>query len=160
MRIADICSHRVVCIKPDASIRDAAELMQREDVGALVVVRDGKRKPVGIVTDRDLAMRAIVADKNLRTMPVSEVMTGAIATCRGNHELLDVMEMMRQRGIRRVPVVGAQAELIGIVTTDDLIGALAEHVRVLAYSVVGDETLERRRFGDAGTAKPARKPVR
>lgn len=152
MRIADICSQRVVCVGPDASISEAAQLMHHQDVGALVVTRDGKREPVGIVTDRDIVTRIVVSGKDPRDAPVSGAMSGALATCRGNHDLLDVMEMMRQRGIRRVPVVDAQSELIGIVTTDDIIGALAEHVLVLARSVLSEDAIERRRYRDEGDA--------
>lgn len=156
MRIADVCSHRVVCVAPETSVEDAARLMHDQDVGALVVVRAGKRKPIGIVTDRDLAVRAIAPGKNPRAVPVADVMTVSLATCRGNHELLNVMEMMRQRGIRRVPVVDAEGALIGIVTTDDLIGALAEHIRVLACSVLNEDVLERQRYRDANVAEPTR----
>jgi CBS domain-containing protein len=152
MRIADICSQRVVCIGPDASISEAAQLMHDQDVGALVVIRDGKREPIGIVTDRDIAMRIVPSGRDPRAVPVSEAMSGAPATCHGNHDLLDVMEMMRQHGIRRVPVVDAKSTLVGIVTTDDIIGALAEHVLVLARSVSGEAALERRRHRDARVA--------
>jgi CBS domain-containing protein len=152
MRIADICSQRVVCIGPDASITEAAQLMHDQDVGALVVTRDGKREPIGIVTDRDIVTRIVASGRDPRAEPVSEAMSGAPATCHGNHDLLDVMEMMRQHGIRRVPVVDAQSALIGIVTTDDIIGALAEHVFVLARSVLSEDAFERRRDRDADVA--------
>lgn len=152
MRIADICSQRVVCVAPDASVSEAAQLMHDQDVGALVVTRHGKREPIGIVTDRDIAVRIVACGRDARVVPVSEAMSSSPATCHGNHDLLDVMEMMRQHGIRRVPVVDAQSALIGIVTTDDIIGALAGHVLVLARSVLSEDALERRRHRDESVA--------
>ena len=159
MHVADICSHRVICVNQEATVFEAAELMRHHDVGALVVTRQGKRRPVGIVTDRDLVTRVIAAGKNPRDVPVSAVMTLSLATCRANHDLLDVLQLMRTRGIRRVPVVDAQSGLIGIVTTDDVIGALAEHVLDLARSVLSDGTLEGRRYGDqSATENSKRRP--
>ena len=81
MRIADICSQRVVCIGPDASISEAAQLMHDQDVGALVVTRDSKREPIGIVTDRDIVTRIVASGRDPRVVPVSEAMSGAPATC-------------------------------------------------------------------------------
>ena len=153
MRVAEICSHRVICVDQDATVLEAAELMRHQDVGALVVTRNGKGKPLGIVTDRDLVTRVIAADKNPRDVSVSDIMTLSLATCRANHDLLDVLELMRTRGIRRVPVVDAQSGLIGIVTTDDVIGALAEHVMDLARSVLSEGTLEGRRNRDQSASE-------
>lgn len=160
MRIADVCSRRVVCVGPEACAEDAAQTMHRQDVGALVVVRAGKRKPVGILTDRDLVTRVIASGRDPRSVPVAEVMTRNLATCRGDHELLDVLGMMGERSIRRVPVVDAKGELIGIVTTDDLIGALGEHVLTLARSVLGAEVLEQRRYGNPGAPARAKRAAR
>jgi CBS domain-containing protein len=148
MRIADICSHRVICIAPEATVQHAAELMQQHDVGALVVAHSGKRVPIGILTDRDIITNVIGQRRDTHSVTVSDVMATSLATCRDNHELFDVLELMHQRGIRRVPVVDGHSALVGIVTTDDLIGALAEHVLVLARSVLGEDTIERRRFRD------------
>lgn len=154
MRVADVCSHHVVCIGPEAVVQEAAELMQKQQVGALVITSysSGKRTPLGIVTDRDIVTNVIAAGKNPKTLSVAEVMAGSLATCRGDHELFDVIGLMHQRGIRRVPVVDAQNVLIGIVTVDDIIGALAEHVGILARSLIGDETLEERRSDESTVA--------
>ena len=145
MRIADICSERVICISPDATVQQAAALMHDQDVGALIIVPDGKREPIGIVTDRDVVLRVVATGKDPRATRIAEAMSLSLATCRNNHELLDVLDLMRTRGIRRVPVVDAQTAIIGIVTTDDVIGALSEHVLTLARSVLSEEAIERRR---------------
>ena len=160
MRIAEVCSRRVVCVDPKASAKDAAEAMHHQDVGALVVVRADKRKPAGILTDRDLVTRVMAPGMDPRAVPVAEVMTRTLATCRGDHELLDVLGMMGERGIRRVPVVDVKGDLIGIVTTDDLIGALAEHVLTLARSVLGAEVLEQRRYGNPRAPARAKRAAR
>ena len=152
MRIADVCSHRVVCISPGASVHEAAALMRKDDVGALVVTRDRQRDLVGIITDRDLVTRVMASESSLHAPSVGDVMTRSVATCHGGDELLDVLELMRHRGIRRVPVVDAQSSLIGIVTTDDLIGALSEHVLTLARSLLSEDALERKRYRDEGVA--------
>lgn len=145
MRISDICSRNVVCIAADLTLRKAAELMQKQQVGALVVT-NAQRNPTGIVTDRDLVINAMASGKDPETWRVADVMNRTVVTCREDHELFDAIEFMHQRGIRRLPVVDAQYALVGIVTSDDIVGALAEHVGMLARSLIGSDALERRRY--------------
>ncbi|HEX6834054.1 MAG TPA: CBS domain-containing protein [Rudaea sp.] len=149
MRIADICSQHVICIEPGASLSEAAALMRRQQVGALVVTDPDRhpRQPFGIVTDRDIVVGVVAAQVGTEALTVADVMARSLATCRGDDDLFDVVRLMRTRGVRRLPVVDAQGLLVGIVTADDLVGALADHLSTLAGLLVNEEAMEERRTG-------------
>jgi CBS domain-containing protein len=147
MLVRNICARPAVHVQRDASLREAAQLMERQQVGALVVVDAAGPRPVpiGVVTDRDLALAVLVADCDRDLVPVGQIMAPRPATCREDADLFDVIALMRKRGIRRVPVVDAHGVLTGLIAADDVVGALAEHLGELARALVSDELLEQRR---------------
>lgn len=115
----------VVTVGPGATALDAAREMHGRHVGAVVVVAaDGR--PVGIVTDRDIVMRVVVARLDAATTPVEQVMTRKLVTARDDSK--DVAVLMGLEGVRRVPLVDASGRVTGIVALDDL---LAVHVHRL-----------------------------
>lgn len=140
MRVADVCTRRVICATPSMHLVDAADLMQKNQVGALVVVDSPGRdaRPVAMLTDRDIALALAVADRSPAHRTVSDVMSAGVVVCTENDVLFDVIEMMRSRGVRRMPVVDVAGRLTAVLSADDLVGALAEHLvsiaRVLTYS--------------------------
>src|SRR5688572_3374993 len=100
-------------VTPQTSVREAAQIMKDEDVGIVPVV-EGARL-VGVITDRDLALR-IVAEGRDVSSTVSDVMSsGKIATCRPDEDLDRVMETMAKEQVRRIPIVDERGSLVGIV---------------------------------------------
>jgi CBS domain-containing protein len=122
MKIHDIMTKDPSCVTPDDSVREAAQVMKREDVGIVPVV-EGKsgRRLVGVVTDRDIAIRCI-ADGKDGTCSVREVMsTDDLATCRESDEVDNLMDAMRSEKVRRIPIIDERGSLVGIVSQADVL---------------------------------------
>ena len=117
MKAKDVMSSDLFSVDSVESIAGVAQIMARLDVGALPVI-DG-RKLVGIVTDRDLAVRGLGQGLPEDT-PVSQVMSKDVETCRESDDLDDVLELMAQQQVRRVPVCSSSGEVVGIITMGDL----------------------------------------
>ena len=110
------------CVTPEATVREAAQLMKREDVGIVPVVemQAGKRL-VGLVTDRDIAIRCVAGGKD-GSCRVRDVMsTDDLATCSSNDDVEDVMDAMRTEKVRRIPIVDERGSLVGIVSQADVL---------------------------------------
>lgn len=140
MRIADICTHDVVQVAADASLNEAAETMRKRHVGALVVTEqpNGERIPVGMITDRDIVLAVVAHGVAPESLTAGDVMTHPLATCREDEELFDAIQTMRDRGVRRLPVLNASGGLAGMVAADDIFSALGTHMRDLSQ-VLGHE---------------------
>jgi CBS domain-containing protein len=123
--IADVMTPDVEVVRPEETLRDAARAMADLDVGSLPVC-DG-RKLVGMITDRDIAVRAVAEGKSVDT-PVSEVMTDDVVWCNETDPVNDVLQQMGDAQIRRIPVIDANRNLVGIVALGDL--ALEEEEEV------------------------------
>jgi signal-transduction protein with cAMP-binding, CBS, and nucleotidyltransferase domain len=129
--------------------------MKRESVGTLVVV-DAERKPVGIVTDRDLALRVVAEGLDPRATTVGEVMTEHPRWVREDTPIEDATARMRDLGVRRVPVVDARGRLVGILSVNDVLELVTEELshlgRIVASShgmlVPSEEMLERTHVPD------------
>lgn len=147
MRIRDLCTKRVVTISPDASVLDAARLMREHHVGDVVVTtRTGDlEKPLGLLTDRDLVVRVLAEGfETLSKLQMQDLLVGAAITAPIDSDLDDVLQRMRDKGIRRMPLVGAQGELLAIVAYDDLVEAIAERVRDLAEVLINERVNEQK----------------
>lgn len=131
MKIRDAMTPEVRTIAPEATIREAARLMAETDVGALPVA-SGDRL-AGMVTDRDIAVRAIAIGKG-PDATVGEVMTHEVLYCHDSDEIADVCENMADMQIRRLPVVDGDKRLVGIVSLADIADA--------AKSEIAGEALE------------------
>jgi CBS domain-containing protein len=112
-----------------ATIADAAKLMQEHDIGDVVVVEDGSERIVGIVTDRDVAVRGVGAGHDPRQTSVREICTPDPATVRPDATIADAARAMRSHDVRRLPVVESGVA-IGVVSLGDLAGT-EESVTVL-----------------------------
>ncbi|MCO6440723.1 MAG: CBS domain-containing protein [Nitrococcus mobilis] len=148
MTVGEHCNRQVIVIAGEESIKVAAQLMRKHHVGDVVLVeeRKGKRVPIGIVTDRDLVVEVMAPGLAPETLAVRDIVVDSPFLVREEDSLFDVLEMMRGRRVRRVPVVDADGALVGIIAVDDLIGLLAEMLDDLA-AVVGrqrEREIERR----------------
>ena len=144
MRIADVCTHRVVSTQATVSVREAAEAMRQHHVGALVVVEkpNGERIPVGIVTDRDIVVAVVATGGNADKLTLGEIMSKPVATCTESEGLFAAILTMREHGVRRLPVLNAKGGLAGMVSADDIYGALGAQMVDLGEALTREETRE------------------
>jgi CBS domain-containing protein len=122
MKIQDIMTKNPSCVTPDASVREAAQVMKQEDVGIVPVV-DGQseRRLVGVVTDRDIAIRCIADGKDGNCRVRDVMSTSDLATCHENDDVDNVMDAMRSEKVRRIPIVDERGSLVGIVSQADVL---------------------------------------
>lgn len=118
--------HGVVTATLEESAFDVARRMRDFRVGAVVVTRGAK--PVGIVTDRDLALRVVAEGLDPRRTCVSEIVTHDATTLPRDAGIETAARVMRERGVRRLPIVTSDGTIIGIVTADDLTMLLAKEL--------------------------------
>jgi CBS domain-containing protein len=127
--LSQIVSRRAVAASPLARVADVARTMADRDVGSVVVVRD--RRPIGIVTDRDLTVRVLGAGLDPETTSVQAVMTTPVSSVRDDAPPGEAAALMRGAGVRRLAVVDEEGRLVGIVSLDDLLPDLAKVSREL-----------------------------
>jgi CBS domain-containing protein len=132
MRVSDAMTRDVRIANPGQTIRDAAKAMAEIDAGAMPV-SDGDRL-VGMITDRDIAIRAVAAGKGPDT-PVRDVMSPDVKYCFEDEELDHVAKNMADIQVRRLPVVNREKRLVGIVSLGDV--ALTEGERAAGKAVTG-----------------------
>src|ERR1051325_2144364 len=112
MKVQDIMTGEPRSLTPDCSVREAAQLMKEINAGVIPVVEAGSKKLVGVVTDRDIAIR-VIADGKVAACSVSDVMSaGNIATCSPTDDVDRVMETMSREQVRRIPIVDERGTLV------------------------------------------------
>lgn len=117
-------------VTPGVTCAQAAQRMRDAGVGSLVVIDQGR--PLGVVTDRDLVVRVIAAGKDPAKLPVGEAMSERPMFVTETTDLVAVLQLMRDMSVRRVPVVDARREVIGVVSLDDVVLALSSHLAAVA----------------------------
>lgn len=120
----------VYCLPTDA-VTKAAEVMKRENVGPVPVVGDEKsRKLVGIITDRDLAIRVVAEGRDPRSTRIEEVMEKHLVVCHPEDDIEKVLDAMAKNQLRRIPVVDDEGSLLGIIAQADVATRLAQPATV------------------------------
>ncbi|MCI0641262.1 MAG: CBS domain-containing protein [Gemmataceae bacterium] len=119
MQVKEIMTHGVEYARLGDNIADVAERMRELDIGSLPVCGDNQL-PVGMITDRDITVRATAAGCDPKSTPVNYVMTPTIICCYDDEEVEDAAQLMKQSQIRRVPVLDHQNHLVGILALGDL----------------------------------------
>ena len=144
MTAGEVCNRQVVFARPETLVVDAVSLMRSHHVGDVVVVRepDGERAPIGILTDRDVAL-AVPRLLRLPRLRVADVMSVGPVTSTEHENLYDVLKKMQSHGIRRLPIVNARGGLEGILTFDDVIELLSEELTDLAKLVATEQKRDR-----------------
>lgn len=117
MRISDVMTRDVQSVTPQQNIRDAASLMARIDSGALLVHENDRL--VGMLTDRDIAIRAVAAGRDGQT-PVGEVMTHGVRYCFADEDVSHVARNMADIQVRRLPVLDREKRLVGVVSLGNI----------------------------------------
>lgn len=146
MPIGEICNRDVVVVLKDETALEAAHLMRQHHVGDVLVVEEheGRRMPVGIVTDRDLVEEIIAPELDPGFITVAEIMAADFVAVSESMGVYETVQYMRGKGVRRMPVVDEAGALVGIVTLDDLLALLAEELNALAQLVAREQQKEQR----------------
>ncbi len=145
MSIGEICSRETVFTTRETTVATAARLMRHHHVGTLVVVEQmngGKRVPVGIVTDRDVVVEVMATGLDPNAITVGDIMGQELVTARESEGVLETMQIMRYKGVRRLPIVDKDGQLVGIVSIDDLLEVLAEEFSELAKIMAREQARE------------------
>jgi CBS domain-containing protein len=137
MRIGEICIRDVVCVDRDTPVQEAARLMRLHHVGNVVIVQsDGDgRTPLGIVTDRDIAVGVVAAGVQPGRVAVGDIMGNQLITIPEDQGIFETVQQIEQHGIRRLPVVDRRGSLVGIITLDDLQEFLAMQLSELSRAI-------------------------
>jgi CBS domain-containing protein len=133
MLVAETYTPDVVCCRPQATALEAARLMREKHVGDVVVVTDpdGERVPIGVVTDRDLAIEVLGQGRDAAAIKLASLIRTQVVIARDSEDTHTVIERMHAHGVRRIPVVDARGMLLGIVTLDDLLRMLLSDMQLL-----------------------------
>jgi CBS domain-containing protein len=146
MDVAKLCQRNVVTVREFDELTSAAELMRERHIGYLVVVEpdvtDGSLKPVGVLTDRDIVVTVVARNTDPRSLRVGDVMTRAPRTAADSDSLDSVLQAMRGIGVRRLPIVGDRGRLVGVLSLDDVIDALAAELAHVAGSIRNEQRIE------------------
>lgn len=141
----ELCTRPVVVALRSTPLDEAARQMRSAHVGCLVVVDavDAERRVAGLLTDRDIVTTLVARDLPPSALRVGDVMTHDVACVREDDSLVDLLATIEARRVRRVPVVGAQQRLVGIVSVDDLLRTLAGQFERLAGAIGEQVKVER-----------------
>ena len=120
MKVKECMCQDVCTIKPETKIGEAAKLMAENHIGCIPVC-DNNNKICGIITDRDVLLRCVACDKDIKQTPVSDIMTCDVRTCKETDEITNAQTTMGQNQIRRLPVCDNQNRVVGILTLGDLV---------------------------------------
>ena len=125
MKAADLIQREILTCSERDSLDHVAGMMWKYDIGCLPVVsHDGRL--IGMITDRDVAMAAYLQSAPLRSITVSSVMSREVVTCSDRDDVREVERAMRQRQVRRVPVIDEAGKLLGMITINDIARAAHE----------------------------------
>lgn len=125
MKAADVMTPHPACCSPDTSVVDVTQMFVEHDVGAIPVVDPATGRPVGIVTDRDVATRAVASGADARTLTAADCMSTSVVAVSLDASLDEVMDAMSEHQVRRLIVVDDQGGVAGIISQADI----AEHAR-------------------------------
>lgn len=145
MQVGEICTREVVCASAETTINAAAKLMRQYHIGDVIVTREenGRRIPLGIVTDRDIVLGVVAPELSASTLTVGDIMGPELITATETDDVFDAMQRMRNKGVRRLPIVQEDGDLAGILSIDDIIEVLAEEMNQLARLISREQTHER-----------------
>jgi len=146
MTAGEYCNREVIIVEPTISVTEAAALMRRHHVGDLVVVeKEGEEaRPVGIITDRDIVIEVVAQKIDPDSLTVKDIMSTDPLRVAETVSLLDTLELMKQRGVRRVLVIADRGGLQGLLSEDDAIELIAEQINDLTQLVDREITREQK----------------
>lgn len=146
MAIKEFCNTDVVICETDATVPAVASLMRTHHVGDVIVIeeRDGRRMPLGILTDRDIVLEAVAVGLDVEVFTAGDMMTAPLVTVPLSEGVFETLRAMSRHRVRRIGVVDDQGGLFGIVAADDLINLLANELATLTDAIVEQPVKESR----------------
>ncbi|MDE3195598.1 MAG: CBS domain-containing protein [Acidobacteriota bacterium] len=130
MTLGEICTRRAIIAPRETLVGDIARLMRERHTGDVVITEthEGRRVPVGIVTDRDLVMEVLAQNCSPAELSAADIMDGTLVSGKESDGIFETIQLMRSARVRRLPVVDATGALVGVVSLDDLLELLAEEL--------------------------------
>lgn len=144
MLLESFCVLDVACCNPRDTTLEAARIMRREHTGDLVVVDDDRENPLGVITDRDIVVEVLGKGLDPAKTAVGSLMRTPVVIAHTTEDSTTVLERMQLHGVRRVPVVGRDGKLAGIVTVDDMLRRLAVDARLITEIICKEQNHEAR----------------
>ena len=128
MKVGSICRREVVTVAPHIDLVSAAQVMREKHVGFLVVVEPEPQtiygRPIGVLTDRDIVVSVVARGADAKALTVADLMKRYPAMVDEADPLEQALHTMRRMGVRRLPVVGAEGMLFGVIALDDMLAVL------------------------------------
>ena len=141
MKVIDMAVHEVATITADQSICACALQMRLDHVGSLVVV-DENQTPLGMITDRDIAIEVVARKLNPEQLTVKDIMTSPVVTATPNESMVVALARMREFGVRRLPIVDEQGKLVGVISNSNLVEELSGLLDSLVRNIHSSKTRE------------------
>src|SRR5438105_509501 len=130
MKCKEVMTDNPVCCLPNDTVGQAARVMRREDVGPVPVINDDQsRQLIGIVTDRDLALKVVAESRDSNHTSVLDVMTSTIVVCRAGEDVSSAIRAMEEHQVRRIPVIDDEGRIVGIISQADVATRIREPKR-------------------------------
>jgi CBS domain-containing protein len=147
LNAGDICNRIVVVAERTTTLFEAAQRMREQHVGCLVVVEPAgsARTVAGILTDRDIVTGVVAKGLDPKLLCIEDVLAGEVVTVRESDPYAEVLATMQAKGLRRLPVLGADGALAGLVTLDDLLDVMAGQMRAIVQTIATEQRHERSR---------------
>jgi CBS domain-containing protein len=153
MNVGRICQRRPITIRAGDALTAAARLMREEHIGYLVVVApepsgnsapgsDTVLRPIGVLTDRDIVVTVVAKETDPAKLTAGDVMNMQPITVGESDSLENALNVMRRVGVRRLPVVGRAGELVGVLSLDEVIDALAAEIASVAGAIRNERQVE------------------
>jgi CBS domain-containing protein len=142
-----LCKRNVIALQENEDIAAAASLMRDHHVGYLVVTSQpteaGANRVSGVLTDRDIIVAVVANGVDPHFLRVSDVMTRAVLLVEEEYSIDVVLRFMREAGVRRVPVVGKDGQLVGVLSFDDVLDSIVRQLTCIADSISTEQQTER-----------------
>jgi CBS domain-containing protein len=133
MLVRDYCEQPVSSIAPEETVRAAAQQMEKEGVGCLVVTEE--KRPTAVLTDRDLVLEILCKRLDAGLVRVREIAKHSVVTVRDDAPLSEAARLIGRHAVRRLPVINKEEEVVGVIAADDLIRVVIGELSALAAAV-------------------------
>ena len=142
MKVGRLCKRHPVTVEARSELIAAAEIMRKHHVGYLIVVDVEAPKPIGVLTDRDIVVSVVAKGADPKALLVADVMTTQPVTVNEQDSVSSALQSMRRMGVRRVPVVSAHGDLVGVLALDDVLDEIAKEIADLTGAVHNEQRVE------------------
>ncbi len=152
MLVRDVMTHDPVCCTPETSLDKVGRLMVEYDCGSIPVIKDeDDYRPIGVITDRDIVVRSIAEGRNPLNLVANDCMSNSCVTVSPEASIDDCCKVMEAYQVRRVMVVDAQGELVGLVAQADIAGAVTEEEVAEVVKEISQPSYALEEFSDFST---------